>query len=164
MKFAAIADWADSDEYPVAFMCEQLGVSRSGYYAWRDAPPSVRATFDELLTALIVSISQKARGNPGVRRVRAGLAAAGHRVSHKRVHRLMQAAGLRGRHPKAWRRTTIPGEKPVPAPDLIGRAFTAGAGHQVVRRRDVHQDLGGLGLCGHRHRPALEEAGRLGGR
>jgi len=125
VKFAAIADWADSDEYPVAFMCEQLGVSRSGYYAWRDAPPSVRATFDELLTALIVSISQKARGNPGVRRVRAGLAAAGHRVSHKRVHRLMQAAGLRGRHPKAWRRTTIPGEKPVPAPDLIGRAFTA---------------------------------------
>ena len=125
MKFAAIADWADSDEYPVAFMCEELGVSRSGYYKWRGAPPSARATFDELLTALIVSICAKARGNPGVRRVRAGLAAAGHQVSHKRVHRLMQAAGLRGRHPKAWRRTTIPGEKPVPAPDLIGRVFTA---------------------------------------
>ena len=125
MKFAAIADWAERDEYPVAFMCERLEVSRSGYYAWRGAPRSTRATFDELLTALIVSISHAARGNPGVRRVRAGLAAAGHRVSHKRVHRLMRAADLQGRHPKAWKRTTIAGEKPVPAPDLIGRVFTA---------------------------------------
>jgi putative transposase len=57
--------------------------------------------------------------------MRAGLAAVGHLVSHKRVHRLMQAAGLRGRHPKAWKRTTIGGDQPVPAPDLIGRDFTA---------------------------------------
>lgn len=125
MKFAAIADWADQDEYPVAFMCEQLEVSRSGYYAWRGAPPSARATFDELLAALIVSIYAAARGNPGVRRVRAGLAVAGHRVSHKRVHRLMRAADLQGRHPRAWKRTTVAGERPVPAPDLIGRDFTA---------------------------------------
>jgi putative transposase len=39
----------------------------------------------------------------------------------------MQAAGLQGRHPKAWRRTTMPGVKPVSAPDLIGRNFTAPA-------------------------------------
>ena len=125
MKFAAIADWAEQEQFPVAFMCQELEVSRSGYYAWRQAAPSARATLDERLTALIVSICDKARGNPGVRRVRAGLAAAGHHVSHKRVHRLMRAAGLRGRHPKAWRVTTVPGERPVPAPDLIGRAFTA---------------------------------------
>ena len=125
MKFAAIADWADQEQFPVAFMCQELEVSRSGYYAWRQAPPSARATLDERLTALIIKIRAQARGNPGVRRVRAGLAAAGHLVSHKRVHRLMRAAGLRGRHPKAWRRTTVPGERPVPAPDLIGRAFTA---------------------------------------
>jgi transposase InsO family protein len=57
--------------------------------------------------------------------MRAGLAAVGHLVSHKRVHRLMQAVGLQGRHPKAWKRTTIGGDRPVPAPDLIGRDFTA---------------------------------------
>jgi transposase InsO family protein len=57
--------------------------------------------------------------------MRAGLAALGHLVSQKRVHRLMQAAGLRGRHPRAWKRTTIGGDKPVAAPDLIGRDFTA---------------------------------------
>ena len=55
----------------------------------------------------------------------AALAAAGHRMSRKRVWRLMRAAGLQGRHPKAWKRTTIAGERPVPAPDLIGRAFHA---------------------------------------
>lgn len=125
MIFAAIADWADSDSYPVAFMCEQLGVSRSGYYAWRGAGPCQRAKDDTTLIAIMRKLHADARGNPGVRRLRAGLAAAGHRLSHKRVHRLMQAAGLRGRHPKAWKRTTIPGEQPVPAPDLIGRAFTA---------------------------------------
>jgi len=39
----------------------------------------------------------------------------------------MKAAGLQGRHPKAWKRTTIGGDHPVPAPDLIGRDFTAQA-------------------------------------
>jgi putative transposase len=37
----------------------------------------------------------------------------------------MRLAGLRGRHPKAWKRTTVHGDKPVNAPDLIGRSFTA---------------------------------------
>lgn len=125
MIFAAVADWADSEEYPVAFMCRELGVSRSGYYAWRTAGVSQRSTEDTMLIAIMKKLHADARGNPGVRRLRAGLAAAGHLLSHKRVHRLMRAAGLRGRHPKAWKRTTVHGEKPVTAPDRIGRAFTA---------------------------------------
>jgi len=125
VKFAAIADWAYSDAFPVAFMCRQLGVSRSGYYAWRGAGPSQRATDDAALITLIATLYRDGRGNPGVRRVRAGLAALGRLLSHKRVWRLMKAAGLRGRHPRAWRRTTVAGEKPVAAPDLLGRNFTA---------------------------------------
>jgi putative transposase len=107
-------------------MCAWLEVSRSGYYAWRGAKPSRRSEDDSALIAVMKRIYTEARGNPGVRRMRAGLAALGHLVSHKRVHRLMQAAGLRGRHPRAWKRTTTGGDKPVPAPDLIGRDFTAG--------------------------------------
>jgi len=106
-------------------MCAELGVSRAGYYKWRSAGPSDRALADIALTAMIRTICAAGRGNPGVRRVRAALAASGHPVSHKRVHRLMQAAGLQGRHPKAWKRTTIGADDPVPAPDLIGRNFTA---------------------------------------
>lgn len=126
MKFAAIADWAEQDEYPVLFMCEQLGVSRSGYYAWRSAAPSAREVTDAYLIEVITDAYHQARGNPGVRRMRAELAARGHRLSHRRTWRLMRAAGLQGRHPRAWRRTTLPGEeKAAPAPDLIGRDFTA---------------------------------------
>ncbi len=125
MKFAAIADWADTGAFPVAFMCRQLDVSRSGYYAWLTAAPSARATDDAALSTLIATLYRHGRGNPGVRRVRAGLAALGRNLSHKRVWRLMRAAGLRGRHPRAWKRTTIAGDHPVPAPDLIGRNFTA---------------------------------------
>jgi putative transposase len=125
VKFAAIADWAASGEYPVSFMCAQLGVSRSGYYAWRTAGPSQRSKDDATLIAIMRKVHADARGNPGVRRMRAGLAALGYQLSHKRVWRLMRVAGLRGRHPRAWKRTTIGGDTPVPAPDLIGRAFHA---------------------------------------
>jgi transposase InsO family protein len=125
VKFAAVADWADSEAYPVDFMCEQLGVSRSGFYAWRGRGLSERASADADLTALIRAAYQQLRGNPGVRRMHAELRTLGHQLSRKRVWRLMKAAGLQGRHPRAWKRTTVPGERSVPAPDLLGRDFTA---------------------------------------
>jgi putative transposase len=125
VKFAAIADWADSKTYPVAFMCRELGVSTSGYYDWRKAEPSARARTDAELIEIMRKLHADARGNPGVRRMRAALAAVGHWLGLRRVWRLMRAVGLRGRHPKAWKRTTIGGDRPVSAPDLIGRQFGA---------------------------------------
>ncbi|MDT5017832.1 MAG: putative transposase [Mycobacterium sp.] len=100
MIFTAIADWADSGDYPVAFMCAEVGVSRSGYYAWRKAVRSAHETHDEALIVVLPYLHAEALGNPGVRRLRAGLAAAGYRVGRKRVHRLMRLAGLRGRAPE----------------------------------------------------------------
>jgi len=123
--FAAIADWSDSKTYPVDFMCRELGVSRSGFYKWRAAEPSQRSKDDSMLILIMKELFRKSRGNPGVRRMRAGMAAVGHKMSTGKVHRLMKAAGLQGRHPKAWKKTTIQGEKPVNAPDRIGRNFTA---------------------------------------
>ena len=111
-------------------MCEQLGVSTSGYYKWRSREPSAHETQDAQLTRLISHFFKALRGNPGVRRMHAELAAAGHRVARKRVWRLMQAAGLQGRHPRAWKQTTVRGDRPVPAPDLIARSFTAAEPNQ----------------------------------
>jgi putative transposase len=128
--FAAIADWVDTNSYPVNFMCEQLGVSTSGYYKWRSREPSAHETQDAQLTRLISHFFRALRGNPGVRRMHAELAAAGHRVARKRVWRLMQAAGLQGRHARAWKQTTVRGDRPVPAPDLIARSFTAAKPNQ----------------------------------
>lgn len=126
MKYAAIADWADeNDAFHVDFMCEQLDVSRSGFYAWKKRQPSARSRDDARLLGIIKKLFTELRGNPGVRRVHAELQAVGERVGYKRVHRLMRAAGLQGRHPKAYRQTTVHGPDAAPAPDRIGRAFFA---------------------------------------
>jgi hypothetical protein len=77
------------------------------------------------LVAIIKHVHERLRGNPGVRRVHAELVTLGHTVAPKRVWRLMKAAGLQGRDPKPWKRTTIAGDAAVPAPDLIGRDLTA---------------------------------------
>jgi transposase InsO family protein len=124
VRFAAIADWADNKEYPVDFMCDELGVSRSGYYKWRGQKPSRRARDNQTLTRLMVEISEK-RNRPGVRRMRAELRALGWRIGPTRTWRLMRAAGLTGRHPRPYKKTTVQGEKPVDAPDRIGREFSA---------------------------------------
>jgi len=106
-------------------MCQQLGVTEQGYYAWLKRPVSKHEQEDAELLDLIVYLFGKLRGNPGRRRVWAGLVALGRRVSPKRVHRLMTIADLAGRHPRAWRKTTIRGERPNYAPDLLKQDFTA---------------------------------------
>ena len=125
MKYAAIAGWADEKQYSVTFMCDQLGVARQGYYRWRADGPCERERTDAELTEAIREIYTALDGHPGVRRVWAELVVRGVRVAPKRVWRLMRAAGLRGRHPRAWKKTTIAGQQPVDAPDLIGHDFTA---------------------------------------
>jgi transposase InsO family protein len=130
VKYAAIADWAKRKKFPVDYMCRTLKVSRSGYYKWLKAGPSAHETRDEMLTRLIKQIYAEFN-RPGVRRVHAYLRAAGEQVATKRVWRLMRAAGLQGRHPKAYKKTTIQGEDPVSAPDLVGRDFYARRANQV---------------------------------
>jgi putative transposase len=127
VKYAAIADWAEEKEYSITFMCDQLGVCRQGYYRWRASGPCERERTDAELTEAIRQIHTEREGNPGVRRIHAELAARRIRLGPTRVWRLMRAAGLRGRHPRAWKKTTTAGQRPVDAPDLIGQDFTAEA-------------------------------------
>jgi putative transposase len=127
VKYAAIADWAPDKQYTVVFMCEQLGVVRQGYYRWLANGPCARERTDAELTEQIREIHTELHGHPGVRRILAELVVRGVRVAAKRVWRLMRAAGLRGRHPRAWKKTTIAGQRPIDAPDLIGQDFTADA-------------------------------------
>jgi len=165
VRFAAAADWADLGAYPVSFMCTEPGVSRSGYYALRAAEPSQRALDDTALTAITGKLPERAQGNPGVARMRIGLAALGHLESRKRVHRLMQAAGLRGRRPLGLQahhhRRRQPVQRPGPDQPPLHRRASA---DPPVRRRHPHQDVGRIGLPGHRRRPALQGRRRLGRR
>ena len=58
-------------------------------------------------------------------RIHADLAEAGHRVSRKRVARLMRAEHLAGVHRRRFVRTTIRDADAAPFPDLVNRDFSA---------------------------------------
>jgi putative transposase len=106
------------------FMCRMLGVSRQGFYQWRERPPSRRALHDAELTERIRKIHTAHGRRVGVRRVRDELARAGVVCSHKRTHRLMRTAGLRGVHPRPYKRTTVSGRFDPSLVDLLRRDWS----------------------------------------
>ena len=118
-------------EHAVDRMCELLGVSTSGYYAWLQRPVSARALTDRELTDSIREIWESSDRTYGAPRVHAELADDGIRVGKKRVARLMRTAGIQGVSRRKWVRTTIRDEKTRPVPDLVQRQFTATAPNQV---------------------------------
>ena len=76
--------------YPVATLCCLLGVSTSGYYAWRGRRPSGRAQSDARLIERMRTLHQRSRGTYGVPRILEDLQEEGERINHKRVARLMR--------------------------------------------------------------------------
>lgn len=111
--------------YPVSALCRVLGVSRSGYYDWKDRPPSERARSDLALSSKIHEIHQRSHRTYGSPRVHAELRAMGIRCGRKRVARLMRKEGLRGCLRGRRKRTTRRDGSAVPAPDLVCRNFAA---------------------------------------
>src|SRR3712207_7620368 len=83
---------AERANHCVPLLCRLLGVSRSGYYAWRNRPPSERARFDAVLLEKIEMIHRNSRTTYGAPRVHAELRAIGIRCARKRVARLMRRA------------------------------------------------------------------------
>jgi putative transposase len=69
---------AERVNYPVAALCRMLGVSKSGYYAWRSRPPSKRSREDAILTEKIREIHSRSRETYGYPRVHAELRALVH--------------------------------------------------------------------------------------
>jgi putative transposase len=110
-----------------------LGVSRSGYYDWKDRPPSRRSQQDAALTERIREIHHASRKTYGSPRIHAELKAMGIRCSKKRVARLMRKAGLEGcSHGRRSRKgTTLKDSAAIPAADLVRRNFSAKAPNQL---------------------------------
>jgi hypothetical protein len=82
--------------WPVRMMCRVLGLSPSGYYAWRVRPESRRAAANRALTEDIRLIHAESCGTYGSPRVHAVLRGHGRRVGRSQVERLVRRAGLRG--------------------------------------------------------------------
>jgi hypothetical protein len=100
VKFAFIE--ASEVAFPVRAICRVLGVSSSGYYAWRRRPPSARVKEDAQMAVEIAAEHKRSRGIYGSPRVHRGLRARGVRVSRKRVERLMRQNGIKGRQNGAF--------------------------------------------------------------
>ncbi|MDH6711416.1 transposase InsO family protein [Kitasatospora sp. MAA19] len=115
-------------EFGVQRLCEVLGVTRSGYYAWQAGARArtERAAAEAALVHEIRQVHRQTRGAYGVPRVHAELRAQGRVVNRKRIARLMREHGIIGRHLRKRCRTTVQDRNTPPAPDLIGRDFTAG--------------------------------------
>ena len=119
---------AKKAEHSITLMCRVLEVSRSGFHAWTQRPPSPRAVEDARLTdriRVLHTLRRKVYGSP---RIWSDLVLDdGERIGRKRVERLMRQAGLSGLVTKKWKSTTVrvPGVRV--AEDLLDRNFAAGA-------------------------------------
>jgi transposase InsO family protein len=107
--------------------CELLEVSRAAYYANRADSPSTRQLVDQELTEHIRQAHQASKGRYGAPRIHAQLRRDGHRHGRKRIARLLRAAGLHGRTPRRFKRTTIADPAAAARADLVRRDFAVDA-------------------------------------
>src|SRR3954447_8209633 len=87
-KFAFID--AEKALYSIVKMCAWIGVSTSGYYEWRDRPPSATARRRSRLAALIEPIFTDSDQTYGHRRIHAALTRRGERVTPELVRAIMR--------------------------------------------------------------------------
>ena len=112
--------------FPVAVMARVLGVSESGFHAWRHRRPSSHAVADAALLKRIRTIHANSRETYGAPRVHAELRARGEGHGRKRIARLMRAAGLVGASRRGGATVTTRRDRDArPAPDLVDRNFVA---------------------------------------
>ena len=117
----------EAEQGNVRRTCQLLEVSRAAYYEQRKHIPSARALDDAELTARIKTIHDGSKGTYGAPRIHAQLRRDGVHCGKKRVARLMVRAGLAGRCPRKWRKTTIADPNAeARAVDLIKRVFGPG--------------------------------------
>jgi putative transposase len=110
--------------FPVEYMCEQLGVSRSGFYAWKHRPQSARQQQEQQLAQEVAQVHQQSRGTYGSPRVHAEMRARGRKVSRKRVARLMKKQQLQARRKRRKVRTTDSNHSNPVAPNVLERDFS----------------------------------------
>ncbi|MDX2935520.1 IS3 family transposase [Streptomyces ipomoeae] len=121
---------AEKAHFTVVLLCAVLGVAHSSYYAWEAAEQarSARERDDFALVHEITVIHVASGKTYGVPRVTAELRRRGRLVDRKRVERLMREHRIAGHSRRIRRRSlTRADRKAAPAPDLIGRDFTAPA-------------------------------------
>jgi putative transposase len=127
MRFRLIE--AERAQHSVSLLCSVLGVTRAGFYAWKQRGPSTREQRDRELMKLIVEIHCGSRATYGMPRIRAEIQDDhGIHISRKRVARLMKRLGIEGASRRGKRPVTTTKAAPAQAAeDLVRRQFNASA-------------------------------------
>jgi putative transposase len=112
-------------EFPIVVMCNVLGVSESGFYAWRKRPACQRTREDAQLTQEIRQVFTSHQGRYGSPRIHRELRDQGRGISRKRVARLMCEVELSARRKRLRVLTTKRDTSHPVAPNLLDREFTA---------------------------------------
>lgn len=124
MTFAFIA--THRGIWPAGWLCEALGVSRAGFYAWRTRPPRVRARANERLRIRVRASVLTSERTYGARRVWHDMLVEGIACGRHRIERLMRQAALRAR-PRRRRMPADTGARSTNAvaPSVLDRMFDA---------------------------------------
>ena len=122
---------AEKANFPIAMMCRQLAVSRSGYYAWAKRRPSARQKEDSVLVSEIKTIHEKSRQTYGSPRIVHCLNACGFDVSRRRVARLMHKEGIAGTPIKPFKRTTDSAQSNRVENNILNRDFSPKAPNRI---------------------------------
>jgi len=118
-----------SGDHSITDLCAVLAVSRSGYYAWVDRPPSARAQADAVLRKKIRQAHAASYGTYGSPRIKRELAEP---VGRKRIARLMRAEAIEGRPQRRYRVATTDSRHDEPiAPNLLATATPASKPNEI---------------------------------
>ena len=128
MRFQLI-DTAKKD-FPVQRLCKVLGVSESGYFAWKGRPACRRRGEDMVLLAHVRSAFALSNGTYGSPRMTHELRDHGLQVGRRRTARLMRDNGLKAGQKRRFKRTTDSEHAWPIAPNLIDQDFAATAPNQ----------------------------------
>lgn len=123
MKYQFIK--AHKIEYTVEEMCQVIGVSRSGYYAWEKRKPSQRKLENRYLSAKIEKIYAIGRQTYGLFTILKKLIADGFKCGKNRVYRLMRKLGISAKNKKKFKVTTNSKHDLPISENIINRDFTA---------------------------------------
>ena len=126
MKFGFVA--RHRGIWPAEWLCEALGVSQGGFYAWLTRPRSQRSRSDEDLSLKVRASFVASDRTYGARRVWHDLLAEGASCGLHRIERLMRLQALKAR-PRRRRLPPDVGERQVAAvaPNVLDRTFEAPA-------------------------------------
>ncbi len=123
MRFAFIDE--ERVNFPIGAMCRVLGVTRQGYYAWKNRGISAHDRRDEELSELILELYSAHWHVHGAPRIHALLKRRGVATSEKRVARLMAECGIHGASKRQKPRQKKERAEADSAQDLVRRDFSA---------------------------------------